>query len=46
MPEGNLIVGYTDLGEMKDDLVATYLFTDIYDQEYWTAPMANVPLAD
>ena len=22
------------------------LFRDIYDQEYWTAPMANSPLED
>ena len=25
--------------EVQGDLVATYLFTDIYHQEYWTAPV-------
>lgn len=42
VPMGNLIVGYTDLSELKNDLVATYLFTDIYNNEHWTLPLANV----
>ena len=39
----NVIVGYTDMGSLSEDLVATYLFTDIYNSEYWTAPLTNVP---
>ena len=27
--------------DSPDAAVATYLFTDIYNQEYWTAPMTN-----
>ena len=42
VPAGNLIVGYTDLSELKNDLVATYLFTDIYNNEHWTLPLTNV----
>ena len=42
VPEGNLIVGYTDMSELKDHLVATYLFTDIYNNEHWTLPLSNV----
>ena len=44
VPKGNLIIGYTDMSDLKNDLVATYLLTDIYNNEYWTAPMKNVPL--
>lgn len=44
VPKSNLIVGYTDMSELKDDLIATYLITDIYNNEYWTAPMRNVPI--
>ena len=43
---GNNLVGYTDMGDQEEALTATYLFRDIYDQEYWTAPMANSPLED
>ena len=42
VPEGNLIVGYTDMSEIKDNLVATFLFTDIYDNEHWSAALDNV----
>ena len=42
----NVIVGYTDMGSLSEDLVATYLFTDIYNSEYWTAPLTNVPYED
>ncbi|MBR3078134.1 MAG: peptidase C11 [Oscillospiraceae bacterium] len=42
VPDGNLIVGYTDMSALKDQLVATYLFTDIYNNEHWTLPLSNV----
>ncbi len=42
----NVIVGYTDMGSLSEDLVATYLFTDIYNSEYWTAPLTNVLYED
>ena len=44
VPAGNLIVGYTDMSALKDNLVATYLFTDIYNNEHWTLPLENIPL--
>lgn len=44
VPMGNLIVGYTDMSSLKNSLKATYLITDIYNNEYWTAPMNNVPI--
>ena len=39
----DIIVGYTDMSELQDNLVATYLFTDIYNNEHWTLPLSNVP---
>ena len=42
VPDGNLVVGYTDMSELKDSLIATFLFTDIYNNEHWTLPMQNV----
>ena len=46
VPTGNLVVGYTDMSSLKDQLVATYLFTDIYNNEHWTLPMQNVPYTE
>ena len=42
----SVIVGYTDLSELKNDLVATFLFTDIYNNEHWSAPLTNVPYSE
>ena len=42
----SVIVGYTDMSALKDDLVATFLFTDIYNNEHWSAPLANVPYSE
>ena len=41
-PDGNLIVGYTNMSSVSDKLVATLMFTDIYDNEHWSAPLTNV----
>ena len=41
-PDGNLIVGYTDMSSSADRLIATLMFTDIYDNEHWSAPLTNV----
>ena len=38
----DMVVGYTDMGSLSKDLVATFLFTDIYNNEHWTAPLLNV----
>ena len=38
----NMQVSYVVLPEYNR-AKATYLFRDIYNQEYWTAPMPNVP---
>ena len=38
----DMLVSYVVLPE-TNRAKATYLFRDIYNQEYWTAPMANVP---
>ena len=38
----SVVVGYTDMSKLKDDLVATFLFTDIYNNEHWSAPLTNV----
>ncbi len=46
VPEGNLIVGYTDMSELQENLVATFLFTDIYDNEHWTSALDNVPYSE
>ncbi len=43
---GSMIVGYTDMSELKDSLVATFLFTDIYNNEHWSAPLNNVAYAE
>ena len=41
VPVGNLVVGYTDMSALQDKLIASYLFTDIYHNEYWTLPLIN-----
>ena len=46
IPQGNLLVGYTDLSSVQEALVPTYLFTDIYNNEHWTAPLAVVPYSE
>ena len=38
----NMQVSYVIL-DHYEKATATYLFRDIYNEEYWTAPMANVP---
>ena len=38
----NMQVSYVILPD-SNRAKATYLFRDIYNEEYWTAPMANVP---
>ncbi len=35
-------VGYINMSALKDNLVATFLFTDIYDNEHWSAALDNV----
>ena len=46
VPVGNLELGYTDMSALWENFVATYMFTDIYNNEYWTTPMRNVQYAD
>ena len=43
---GDMQVGYIDMSGLKDGLVATFLFTDIYNNEHWTANLDNVPYAE
>ena len=38
----DMVVGYTDMSSLKDNLVATFLFTDIYNNEHWSSPLLNV----
>ena len=35
-------VGYIDMSELKDNMIATFLFTDIYNNEHWSAALTNV----
>ena len=46
VPDGNLVVGYVDMSDAKDDLIASFLFTDIYNNEHWSAPLTNVVSAN
>ena len=46
VPDGNLVVGYVDMSDARDDLIASFLFTDIYNNEHWSAPLTNVVSAN
>ena len=46
VPDGNLVVGYVDMSDAKDDLIASFLFTDIYNNEHWSAPLTNAVSAN
>ena len=46
VPEGNLVVGYSDMSSEAGKLIASFLFTDIYNNEFWSAPLQNVPSAE
>ena len=39
-------IGYIDMSELKSNLVATFLFTDIYNNEHWTSALDNVPYSE
>ena len=43
---GDMIIGYIDMSDLKNNLVATFLFTDIYNNEHWSAALDNVPLSE
>ena len=46
VPEGNLVIGYSDMSSEADKLIASFLFTDIYNNEFWTAPLQNTAYAE
>ena len=46
VPDGNLVVGYVDMSDARDDLIASFLFTDIYNNEHWSAPLTNAVSAN